>query len=87
MTTALRRWIEPVSLGCLAACGVCAATVYRGDWTAFGLFLWQLPRLPKGFVVQAQNWTPWVERLAFGYVLLLAAGIFFGLRRIRQNAR
>ena len=88
MIAALRR-IGPVTiiLGWLAACSVCAATLYRGDWTAFGHFLVQFPRLVKTSGAHGLNWTFWLEGLASAYGFLLAGSIFFGLRRIRQASQ
>jgi hypothetical protein len=71
----------------MAALGFCAASLLRGEWNEFGLWLAQLPAMIQHPGRRRAFLGPWLLPLAAAYALTLASGVFWGLRRTEAARR
>jgi hypothetical protein len=75
----IRRAIPIVCFGACAAAW--AATIWRGDWREFGLWLLQIPAIFKQPGPRTAFLLRWLAPLIAAYGLVLSLSIFWGLRR------
>jgi hypothetical protein len=76
-----------LAAGWAAALTVLAASVWRGEWTAYGQLLWQIPEILKHPGRRSAFLMPWLFPMGVAYVLTLSSGIFWGLRRWEKLRR
>jgi hypothetical protein len=76
-----------VSLCWVAAMAACAASVWRGEWKDFAVWVSRIPEILKHPGRRTAFLMPWLVPVAAGYVMTLSLGIFWGLRRREKMRR